>query len=77
MVALLVILELSLLQLMFDAFIVHTQNSKVEAVKDFALNDSNVYVCCHGVFEPHNVMIKTKKYIKILIRLEKKAVIFH
>ena len=49
---------------MFDAFIVHTQNSKVEAVKDFALNDSNVYVCCHGVFEPHNVMIKTKKYIK-------------
>ncbi len=47
---------------LFDSFIVHTHNSKIEAVKAFALNDSNVYVCCHGVFEPHNVIIKTKKY---------------
>lgn len=39
----------------FDAFIVHTNISKEDVVREFRLNPHNVYVCCHGVFEPQGI----------------------
>lgn len=41
----------------FDAFIVHTEISKEEVVREFALNNDMVYVCCHGVFKPNDATI--------------------
>lgn len=44
-----------------DAFIVHTEISKQEAIREFGLSEEKVTVCCHGVFVPKNVSIKQEK----------------
>lgn len=36
----------------FDSYIVHTQTSKSDVIREFGLNNSDVYVCYHGVFKP-------------------------
>lgn len=42
-----------------DAFIVHTNTSKSDVVREFDLNPEQVYVCHHGVFAPKNVTLNT------------------
>lgn len=46
---------------LFDAFIVHTNISKEEVIREFGLIPDNVNVCCHGVFEPESIKINTTR----------------
>ena len=47
---------------LFDHFVVHTENTKVEVIKTFNLNDSQVSVVHHGVFIPNNVTFSRKPW---------------
>lgn len=42
---------------LLDAFIVHTDISKEDVVRDFGISPDRVHVCCHGVFEPKGISI--------------------
>lgn len=46
---------------LFDAFIVHTNMSKEEVIREFGLIPDSVNVCCHGVFEPNSIKINTTR----------------
>ena len=48
---------------LIDAFIVHTQITKEDVVREFDINFENVYVCCHGVFEPKIENIKVDRRV--------------
>lgn len=40
---------------LIDEFIVHTEISKQDVIREFSLSTERVHVCCHGVFVPAGV----------------------
>ena len=43
---------------LIDEYIVHTEISKQDVIREFGLNPQKVNVCCHGVFVPEGVKLK-------------------
>lgn len=43
---------------LIDEFIVHTEISKQDVIREFGLDPQKVNVCCHGVFVPEGVTLK-------------------
>lgn len=43
---------------LIDEFIVHTEISKLDVIKEFGIDSTRVNVCCHGVFVPEGVTPK-------------------
>lgn len=40
----------------FDEFIVHTQSTKNDVIREFTLPQDHIHVCAHGVFAPSGVV---------------------
>lgn len=46
---------------LFDAFFVHTNNSKQEVMDNFLINENKISVIHHGIFEPDLTNVKKEK----------------